>query len=535
MLRLFGHTARRRRATRGAAALGSRAAGAHPHVDEPSRKVAPRRFLRAAGRWLAVVAMAGVTSGHVGSPDTWFRGKAGPYDVQVVVRLPGVVPGLAQVDISVEGDGVERVTAQPVIADAGPEGAPPADVAKPIPGRPGQYHAELWFMQAGSFSVTVGVKGTRGEGRAVVPVAAVPERQIPLYPWLGWLLAALGTLLFVGAVTIFRAAGSDGITAPGVAPSPATRRAGRIYAVGGAVLLGLGLNGARNWWNSVEREYQSELYRPYAASAAVDTTGGERTLRFVITDSVWQSRRARNSWERFSLAPLAADHGKVMHLFLIGYDSARTFAHLHPAPSDANTFHSALGALPAGRYRAYADIVHESGFPQTLVAELDVPPGSRVLPLGDPDDAVFEGHGTGDAFTLPDGATITRERRPSPLVPLEDAGLRFVVREADGRVARLSPYLGMPGHAVVFRHDGSVYIHLHPNGTISMVAQQALEARSAGQATTAPGTTHGMHDVAFDGTLAFPYAFPRPGTYRVWVQVRRPSGIATAPFDLQVQ
>ena len=30
---------------------------------------------------------------HVGSPDTFFVGKAGPYHVRVIVRLPGVIPG----------------------------------------------------------------------------------------------------------------------------------------------------------------------------------------------------------------------------------------------------------------------------------------------------------------------------------------------------------------------------------------------------------------------------------------------------------
>jgi hypothetical protein len=47
---------------------------------------------------LAIASMA-----HVGSPDTFFAGKAGAYDVRVSVRLPGVIPGRAQVTVRVVG------------------------------------------------------------------------------------------------------------------------------------------------------------------------------------------------------------------------------------------------------------------------------------------------------------------------------------------------------------------------------------------------------------------------------------------------
>ena len=42
---------------------------------------------RAAPR-LALLMLAALSMAHVGSPDTFFGGKAGPYDVRVSVRLP---------------------------------------------------------------------------------------------------------------------------------------------------------------------------------------------------------------------------------------------------------------------------------------------------------------------------------------------------------------------------------------------------------------------------------------------------------------
>jgi hypothetical protein len=215
-----------------------------------------RRPLRrlAGGSGLLLVAL--LTTAHIGSPDTWFEGQAGPYPVRVVVRLPGVIPGLGQIDITVSGEGIERVTARPVIYDAGTEGAPPPDVAKPVPGRPGTYHAELWFMTPGSFSVNIEVVGTDGTGAVAVPVTAVAERQIALYPWLGQLLAGLGLLLFVGAVTIIRAAATDSVTVPGAPPDRKRRIGGYVAAVLGAGVLALGLYGGRLWWNAVELSYQ---------------------------------------------------------------------------------------------------------------------------------------------------------------------------------------------------------------------------------------------------------------------------------------
>jgi len=54
---------------------------------------------RRAVSFAALAAIALITSAHVGSPDTYFEGAAGPYAVRVIVRSPGVVPGLAQITV----------------------------------------------------------------------------------------------------------------------------------------------------------------------------------------------------------------------------------------------------------------------------------------------------------------------------------------------------------------------------------------------------------------------------------------------------
>src|SRR5207253_10924971 len=86
--------------------------------------------------------------------------------------------------------------------------------------------------------------------------------------------------------------------------------------------------------------------------------------------------------------PLIPDHGKLMHLFVIGGPNNIAFVHLHPVTQDSVTFTSLLPTLPAGTYRASGDIVHESGFSQTLTSSLVVPAGTvGATVLTDPDDA----------------------------------------------------------------------------------------------------------------------------------------------------
>ncbi len=107
---------------------------------------------------LVALAWACPARAHVGSPDTWFEGQAGPYPVRVVVRAPGVVPGLSEITVRVLAGHPMRVTAQPFAWNAGPNGAPPPDVAKPVPGDPQLWSVPLWFMVATSYGVHVTVR-----------------------------------------------------------------------------------------------------------------------------------------------------------------------------------------------------------------------------------------------------------------------------------------------------------------------------------------------------------------------------------------
>jgi len=178
------------------------------------------------------------------------------------------------------------------------------------------------------------------------------------------------------------------------------------------------------------------------------------------------------------------------------------------------------------------------------VAQVDLPEASEPAPLGADDAAYVGGAAASDTATLAGGATVVWDRGQAPLVAGQPAPLSFGIHEADGGPASLEPYLGMAAHAVVARDDGSVFIHLHPMGTISPASQATFAFRQRGDTTTGTiGPRIAADDSAMasmshsivTGRVSFPYAFPQPGRYRIWIQVKKAGKVETAAFDAEVQ
>jgi hypothetical protein len=469
---------------------------------------------------------------HVGSPNVFFEGAAGPWPVRVIVRPPAVIPGLAEVTVRVKGGTPQRILVQPVQWNAGLKGAPPPDVAQPVRGDKELWAAQLWIMTAGSYSVRVQIAGPAGTGTAVVPVAAVRMRTLEMQRATGIVLAVLGLLLVAGAVTIVGAAVRESVLPPGEEPDIQRRRRARLAVVGAALLLTLALFGGRHWWNNVDAEYREKLYRPLQAAAATHRAGDARVLSLEITDPRWRDG------DRSALTP---DHGKLMHLFLLREPGLDAFAHLHPVPEDdtQDRFEVRLPPLPAGRYRLYADIVHETGFAETVTTSVDVIAPLRGIPAEgpggphpDPDDSWRLG---GDS-RLEDGSTMTWERGPEPLTAGREVELRFVVQDPAGHPAALEPYMGMLSHAVISRDDGKVFVHLHPVGSFSMAAQEAFARQEPGAGMAGmPEMDHAGHTGMAPSEVSFPYEFPQPGRYKLWVQVKTGGAVRTGVFETEVR
>ena len=515
-----------------------------------------RRALTATALALLVV----VTSAHVGSPDTWYAGNAGPYRVLVHIKAPGVIPGIAEVTVQVEGDEDIRDVLANVNRFDAVAAAPPPERAKPVRGQPNTWRLPLWVMTGGSNSVTVHVRGDRGDGTAVMPATIVAFRRLELTGPFAIGLGVVGLFLFAGAVTIVGSAVRESGLEPGEAPGSGRKRAARIAMAATTAVLALMLLGGKRWWDSEDRAYRAAMFRPLEAQAQLDSTDSGRMLRFVISDTAWRrpnSSGAPGGRGRSRFSPLVPDHGKLVHMFVIR-DDLHAFAHIHPLTEDTVTFTAGLPPLPAGRYRVFADITHESGYTQTLPAAVEIPgnvattvdkgtAGDRMGSIGDESWLVAQPQPQNDnTDTLRLPYTMTWERPTAePIVAGTPASLRFRVSRVDGGPVELEPYMGMPAHAVVMREDGGVFIHLHPMGTISSASQLTFEMRTS--ADTAPGMlarrftsadsariSHAMHGGA-QNLLSFPYAFPAAGRYVIWVQVRQAGRVLTAAFRAEVE
>ena len=477
---------------------------------------------------------------HIGSLNVIYENQSPPVPARVIIRPPGVVPGLADIDVRVLTNGVKRVTALPVYWRAGVEGAPPPDVAVPVDGDPNVYHAQLWLMARGAYSVHVNIETTNGSARIIVPVNSLATSRLPMSGKLGGILAGLGALLFLLAISIVGAALRESILPPGAHPTPQRIWGSRAAVVGAAGMLVLALTGGRAWWNTKDRDYRyNRMHKPVDCAVDVRVADGQRIAQINIltneTGATWPG--------------LVPDHGKLMHVFMVREPQLDVLAHVHPVRRNHRRFEVALPPVPAGEYRLYADVTHETGFSQTLTAVVHVPdvpaaPSTNASPLlPDPDDSWFAGvpapTAEGGRFGLSDGR-VAEWRKDEPLVAGRAASLGFVVKEKDGSLSKLEPYLNMLGHVAIRRDDGAVFTHLHPAGSLSVAAQQVFQIR-AGENPPKRITPEMMEKLCQPPSgdlpqqpLSFPYEFPKPGHYRIWVQIKVAGAVQTAVFDADV-
>jgi hypothetical protein len=485
------------------------------------RKLFAVFLLVAAGAWA-----------HVGSPDVYYEGQAGPYRLLVTIRTPTVIPGVAEIEVRSAINDVDKMHIVPTpLTGPGAKFAPVPDVAQRSKDDPQFFSGSLWMMTSGSWQVRVTAEGAKGKGEFSVPVPALSSSTKTMQAPVALVLSVLGLVLVVGAVSIVGAGVREGQLEPGLAPDRARVVRSRWIMGGTAVFVVALVALGGSWWNSEAAVYDQHIFKPLQMSATLQD--GDR-LMLHLSDPGWAL------WRKID--DLVPDHNHLMHLYVISLPGMEHVWHLHPDRLDAGVFAKDLPPMPAGRYALYGDIVHANGLPETLVTELDLP-----VVAGHPlqgDDAAGSGPPLSQAdnkrttFQLPDGWRMIWEREPGPLHARRVMYFRFKLEDAAGKPAQDAElYMGMPGHAAFVRTDRSVFAHVHPSGSVPMASLSLTQNAGDGANAMAnmPGMDHSSMVQALPPEVSFPYGFPKPGDYRIFVQVKRGGVVETGVFDAHVE
>jgi hypothetical protein len=476
--------------------------------------------------WCSGLATAVLTQGaaaHVGSPEILHEGAAGPYHLLVAIAPPATIPGLAHARFRSMTPELEALDVVP-LAIGQDRHAPRAERALRDGADARSYTAELWIMTPGSWKVRIVARGRRGDGELSIPVPALPSAATAMDTRLALALWALTALLAAGAIGIVGAAAREARLAPGVPVSAADRRRGRRSMLATAAGLILILIGAATWWSETARRHSALTYRPTGMTAWVDDAG---RLFTQLEDPGWLTRRPDD---------LVADHGRLMHLYAVRVPAMDYVLHLHPDLQRPGLLVRDLPALPGGRYRLFADIVHQTGLAETAVTEISLPDlAGRPLLGDDAARAVPEiGRPPANGPTELDDGSHAKLELSEPLQAGRPVALSFTFESANGEAVTLEPYLGMLGHLAVIAHDLSVFTHVHPNGTVPMAAL-AVASSTRPVTECAPAAAGAGPDVpVLANGVAFPYLFPHPGGYRLILQVKRNGRILTGAFDVRV-
>jgi hypothetical protein len=258
-------------------------------------------------------------------------------------------------------------------------------------------------------------------------------------------------------------------------------------------------------------------YRVDVKTAAPVTAGAVSSLTFRVFDPNDAQVRA------FDLM-----HTEPMHFVAVSSD-LKDFLHLHPA------------LQPDGSLAVDAPFAVKQ--PYNLFFEYD-PKGpaeaqtSRggLAPIGagakTPElarEQIFDGGRTRISVVGDTRVELPPLAHPM-IMPGATTTLRVAVKDAAGQpVTDLVNWMEMPGHALLFSEDASVFIHAHgvPAGTGGHGGHGGHDGHGG----------HGGHDggapAPVGGDLDVDVNLPRAGLYKMFMQVKRGERVITAPFVLR--
>jgi Heavy metal binding domain len=180
-------------------------------------------------------------------------------------------------------------------------------------------------------------------------------------------------------------------------------------------------------------------------------------------------------------------HEKLFHLFVISQD-LQYFVHDHPTFGPDGKFRYEITFPKPGLYRLLGDFYPDGATPQLIAKTIIVLGGSQSTP------SLNRDYSARDAGNM----QVSLETDPPDPIAGTKTMMFFKLNPGEG----LEKYIGAWGHMLAASDDLIDLIHTHPF-------------------------------IADGGpNMQFNVYFPRPRTYRVWVQFQRIGVVNTAYFDI---
>ena len=269
---------------------------------------------------------------HVGSADVFFESDAGPYHVFVTVRMPKVIPGLAQVEIRSESNDVREVRLNILrLSGVGYKLQAIPDLAQRSPQDPRFFVGSIWVMETYDLQVRIQIDGARGKAELGVPIPAFAQSTLRMQKSLGALLFGCMIFLAVGIISVVGASVREAQLQPGDAPTVKGLRRARIAMFGASALLLIVICLGNAWWKVDASNSQAQTWSSNSPNAlATLQPDGRLLLRVQGQGDLWTTYIKP---EKF-----IPDHGHLMHLFLIRLPYMDHMYHLHPERIEGGSF-----------------------------------------------------------------------------------------------------------------------------------------------------------------------------------------------------
>lgn len=198
---------------------------------------------------------------------------------------------------------------------------------------------------------------------------------------------------------------------------------------------------------------------------------------------------------------LQLEHEKLMHMIGVR-DDLSGFFHIHPTKASPGEWEVNHTFSHGGRYKIWADVKWR-GTSYSF--------GQQVINVsGDPGPSCSSVEAM--ECVTNSGYTVTL-KHSNPLTTGRTNQLEFSVRDQAGNPVATENFLGVSMHLFTIKNDLSVYLHSYPENPLGSPA--AIRFRQILRYRRHPGNS-----LPGDTVTRFRQIFPKPGTYKFFVQFR---------------